>query len=152
MDGVVVNELTALGTIFSVIGAAISIWQAMKARGYKDEILHDRLKILLIELMGIAKRARDECKKIITPVGKPPRGVDQQIVINCIRDCLDKLKDNSHKFSLQTLQQIIVKIEKRIDLYASESDAKKKYSHADQIYKYLGDTISFLNQTIDSEI
>ena len=93
-----------------------------------------------------------ECKKIITPIGKPPRGVNQQQVINSIRECLDKIKDDEHKFSVETLPQSISQIEKHIDQYATESDDGKRHTIGDQIYKSLGEIISCLSKEVDRQI
>lgn len=152
MDGIAMSVISIIGAFFSAVGAIIAIQHAIKAGKYKDEILHDRVKMLLVDVMGIAKKARDECKKIITPIGKPPRGVDQQQVINSIRECLDKIKDDKHKFSVKTLPQNISQIEKYIDQYATESDDEKRHTVGDQIYKSLGEIISCLSKEVDRQI
>jgi len=146
------NTISIIGALFSIVGAIIAIRQAIKARNYKDEILHDRLKMLLVDAMGIAKKARVECRKIITPVGKPARGVDQQQVINSIRECLEKIKDNEHKFSVGTLPLSIKLTEIHIDQYAKESEDGKRYTIGNKIYEKLGEIISCLSREIDRQI
>ncbi len=146
------NAISIISAIFSVVGAIIAIRQAVKARNYKNEIFHDRLKIFLVDVIGIAKKAREECKKIITPVGKPIRGIDQQKVINSIRECLEIIKDNNHKLPVNTLGNSIIEIDYCIDHYAKEFEDKKRYALGDDIYKYLGDIISCLSKEIDHQI
>ena len=152
MDGVTMNTISIIGAFFSIVGAIVAIRHAIKARKYKDEILHDRLKMLLIDVMGIAKKARDECRKIITPIGKAIRGVDQQQVIDSIRECLEKIKDNNHKFSVETLPKSILQIEKHIAQYAKESEDKKRYAIGDQIHENLREIISCLSKEIDRQV
>ena len=152
MDGIDMNVISIIGAILSAVGAAVAVRQAVKARKYRDEILRDRLKIVLIEVVGIAKKARAESRKIITPIGKPVRGVDQQQVINSIRDCLEKVKDNNHRFSVDGFPQSINQIEGFIDEFAKEPDESKRYKIGDQIYKNLGDVISCLIEEIDCQV
>lgn len=140
------------GAVFSVIGAAIAIWQAHKAKSYRDEILRDRTKILLIDAIGVARKAREECRKIMTPVGKPVRGIDQQQVVNTIRDCVDKLKDNQHKFEQPKLRMFIESLEHEISNYTSQTEESKRFGIGDEIYKILGEIIGNLSHEIDRSV
>jgi hypothetical protein len=144
--------VSIIGALLSAIGAAVAIHQALRVKKYRDEILHDRLKILLFEVMGIAKKAREECRKIITPVGNHVRGVNQQIVVNSIRDCLEKIEDNSHKFSVDGLSEIMSQVDALIGKYTKETDESQRYSLGDQIYKLLGRIISCLTEEIDLQV
>lgn len=144
--------ISIIGAILSATGAAIAIWQALKIRKYRDEILYDRTKILLVDIIGIAKKTRDECRKIMTPVGKPIRGVDQQQVINSIRDCLDRIKDNSHKFATTSLSQIILQMENHMYFFVKEENEAERYKYGDKIYQSLGDIISLVSKEIDQKI
>jgi len=146
------NAVSIVGAVLSAIGAGVAIHQALKVKKYRDEILHDRLKILLFEVMGIAKKAREECRKIVTPVGKPVRGVDYQSVVNSIRDCIDKIRDNNHKFSVEELSQNISQVDKLINQYAKESEESQRHTLGDQMYKCIGDIISCLTEEIDRQV
>lgn len=76
--------------VVTTLGAAVSMIQAINAKksakiakSYRDEIALDRSKMTLLQLLPDAKRAREECRKIIKPVSdKANRGVDPQKVIN----------------------------------------------------------------------
>lgn len=144
--------LSFLGVILSGLGAIIALWQARKAKKYRDEIIQDRTKILLIDTIGIARKARDECRKIITQVGKPVRGVDQQEVINTIRDCLEKVMDNSHKFELEDISESIKSLDDNIAHYSREADKSKRFQLGDNIYVDLGEIIRQLSQEIDNKL
>lgn len=146
------DVLNLLSTGLSGIGAVIAIWQARKAKKYRDEILRDRTKILLIDTIGVAKKAREECRKIITPVGKPVRGVNQQEVINSIRDCLDKLKDNTHKFEKTNIASTITSLDSSIANYINEIDNVNRFSEGDRIYEALGEIIREIAHEIDRNV
>jgi hypothetical protein len=144
--------ISIIGAILSAVGAAITIWQALKVRKYRDEILQDRTKMLLVDIIGLAKKTRDECRKIITPAGKPIRGVDQQQVINLIRDCLDRIKDNTHKFETTSIDPIISQMDSYIYFYVREENEIERYKYGDKIYTSLGDIISLVSREIDRKI
>ncbi len=103
--------LDFLGAICSIAGAAVAAWQAYRAKKFRDEIVHDRVRRLLIDAVSITRQARSECQKIMTPVSRRVRGVDQQVVIDSIRACIENLQDNAHHFSSNQLNQAIVSIE-----------------------------------------
>lgn len=138
------------GAILSMMSAAIAIWQAYRARRYRDEILLDRRRRLLIDVSGVARRAREECRKIVTPVGQPVRGVDQQHVINSIRDCLDRIKDNAHQF--EVLDKALGEAEKQLDNYLQEQDESHRFAIGDMLYKALGVIIGIISEGMDREI
>lgn len=147
MDGV-----SILGAILSAVGAAIAIWQAYRARRYRDEILQDRRKMALVEAIGIARKARDECRKIVTPLGKPIRGVDQQQVVDSIRDCVDRLRDNAHKFQSPRVVGSVPKLERLVDDYTQARDEATRYKVADDMYKVLSNTIGSISEEIDRAV
>jgi hypothetical protein len=144
--------ISVVSAILSGIGAGIAIWQACKARKYRDEILQDRKKILLIDLTGIIQEAKKECLKIATPVNKPARGVDQQHVINTIRNCLDKIKNNTHKFRYSSIGKIISSTEGLVNDYVNEKDGAKRSAIADRMLSSMGNISSIISQEIDREI
>lgn len=140
------------GTAFSVIGAVISLWQAGRARKYRDEILRDRLRFVLIELIGIARKAREECRKLVTPVGKPVRGVDPQHVVNVIRDCVERIKDNAHKFNATDLTVSLTEVEQRLKTYVREQDPSARFAIGDTLYTSLSSVISRISEELDREM
>jgi len=144
--------VSIVSAVLSAIGAAIAIWQAYKAKTYRDEILRDRRKMALVETIGTARKARDECRKIVTPVGKPVRGLDQQQVFNAIRDCVDRLRDNAHKFQSIRLTGCVTTLEQLLGSYAQTTDEAARYKIADELYKALSDTIGAISEEIDRSV
>ena len=137
--------LTAMGTI-------VTIWQASKAKSYRDEILEDRQKLSLIELKSSLKQVRSECKKITTPVDKPFRGVDIQKVIDELQDFLDKMKENTHKIKLDKFQKSINSIETFIQNFKNESDPNKRNKIGDKLFKELSDLGGLIAENIDKKV
>ena len=146
------ETLSITAALFSIVGAIIAIWQATRAKKYRDEIGHDRLKIILIEISRVATNAREECRKIVTPVGKSIRGVDPQVVVNSIRDCIDRIKDNEHRFKTKEFRSNIAAIEQQLEKYINEKEESGRYAIGDLLYKMLSDIVSSVSEQIDSAI
>lgn len=144
--------ISIIGSVFSVLGALYAFYQANKAKQYKDEIQQDRKKMVLVDVIGIARHARKECRKIITPVGKPARGVVPQDVINSIRDCIERIHDNIHKFHFSKLNETISKIENQLKNYINENDETQRYSIGDNLYISLGELNRKINEELNSSI
>ena len=142
-----------VGAIFSVIGAIVAIRQARKARKYKDELLRDRKKMLLIDVFGLARRARDECGKML-PTGskRARRGVDSQQAISSIRECLDRIKDNEHKLTDPKLDAAIAATQHELQEYVRDNDESRRFAVAQKMYNSLSEIIRNISKGIDSEL
>jgi len=138
--------------VLTAIGTIITIWQASKAKSYRDEILEDRQKLSLIELKSSLKHVRSECKKITTPVNKPFRGVDTQKVIDELQDFLDKMKENTHKIKLDKFQKSIISIEVFIQNFKDESDPNERNKIGDKLFKELSDLGGLIAENIDKKM
>lgn len=142
-----------VGLILTFCGTALAFWQAYKAKSYRDEIQADRKKLILIELMPIAKSARDECKKITTPVGKPMRGVDHQKVISSIQELAEKLQEHSHRLKGNFREkEAVIKLQTHITNYTNDADQDSRNKIADKIYGELNSIIESLASSIDSSV
>ncbi len=142
-----------VGLILTFCGTGFAFYQAYKAKSYKDEIQADRQKLILIELMPIAKNARDECKKITTPVGKPMRGVDPQKVIHSIQSLAEKLQEYSHRLKGDFREkESVVKLQELITNYKKNVDSEERHKIADSIYSELNSIIESLATSIDSSV
>lgn len=146
------DVVSIVGAILSAIGAAIAVWQAYRARTFRDEILQDRRKMALVEAIGIARKAREECRKIVKPVGRAGRGVDPQQVVNTIRDCAERLRDNAHKFQSPRVGECVSKLEQLIETYARASEDEVRYTIAGDMYKALSDAICIVGVEIDRAV
>ncbi len=142
-----------LGLFLTFCGVALSFWQAYKAKTYKEEIQADRQKLILIELMPIAKSARDECKKIITPVNKPMRGVDSNKVITSIQELAEKLQEHSHRLKGDFREKAAVtNLQAFVSKYKNESVADERNKVADSIYSELNAIVESLATSIDGSV
>src|SRR5690625_2214611 len=126
MDGIMIVD-----TLFSIAGAAVSYWQATRANNYRDEVLRERRRRALSDLLVIARRAREECRGIMTPIGKSLRGIDPQKRIDSIRGCIDRLKEDGHQFRHTSLTKRMKDLEERIRLYVPEVNESTQYRVAD---------------------
>lgn len=143
----------AIGLILTFLGTALAFWQAYKAKSYRDEIQSDRQKLVLIELMPIAKSARDECRKITTPVNKPMRGVDPQKVIHEIRTLAEKLQEFSHRLTGNFEQKdLVISLQEDISKYTNEADQDSRNKIADGMYSTLNSIIESLATSIDKSV
>lgn len=147
------DSWNAIGLILTFCATALAFWQAYKAKSYRDEIQSDRQKLILIELMPIAKKARDECKKITTPVNKPMRGVDSQKIVHEIRGLAEKLQEYSHRLSGEFEQKDIVEaLKQNITEYIDEKNQSARYKIADKIYSSLNSIIESFSTNIDKKV
>lgn len=147
------DSWNAIGLILTFCGTALAFWQAYKAKSYRDEIQSDRQKLILIELMPIAKKARDECKKITTPVHKPMRGVDSQKIVHEVQGLAEKLQEYSHRLSGEFGQKDIVEALKgNITEYIAENNQSARYKIADKMYSSLNSIIESLSTSIDKKV
>lgn len=142
-----------VGLVLTFCGTALTFWQTYKAKSYRDEIQADRKKFILMELLPIAKSARDECKNYNSSK-KPMRGVDPQKVIHTIQILAEKLQEHSHhklkgNFSLK---EAVTKMSSYITNYINESDQDSRNKIADQIYSELNSIIELLAGNIDNSI
>lgn len=143
----------SFGLVLTFLGTGLAFWQAYKAKSYRDEIQADRKKLILIELMPVAKSARDECRKLVTPVSKPMRGVDPQKVIYSIQGLSEKLQEFNHRISGDIECSLFsLNLKQRITEYTNESDDGARHKIADQMYEELNSIIEFLAVGIDRSV
>jgi hypothetical protein len=142
-----------LGLLLTFCSTALAFYQAHRAKSYKEEILADRQKLVLIEIMPIAKSARDEIKKITTPVGKPMRGVDPQKVIHSVQDLAERLQEHSHRLKGNFREKkSVISLQGYIEDYKAEQVLEERYRIADLIYTELNKIVESLALSIDSSV
>lgn len=81
--------VTLTGTVVTLLGMAITIWQASQARDYKNQIKFDIRKINLANVTDRLKRAQDEIRRLPTSAQAVPRGVRPIELIHKIREQFD---------------------------------------------------------------
>ena len=142
-----------IGLVLTFLGTAITCWQAYKAKTYRDEIQIDRHRLALVELLPIAKSAREECRKIITPVNEPMRGVDPAIVISKIQTLSEKISENSHRINRDAYRKITqVKIDQLINQYKAKESESERFKIADSLYTEIGKIIQIMSSRFDASI
>lgn len=152
--------LNISGLVITTIGTVVTIWQAIKAKkysvtakNYRDEILSDRIRFALIDLLSIGKQTREECKKITTPVDKRhTRGVNSQKVINEIQDFSDRLKENCFKINNNDITKLAESLEKKIEEYKRNSAEDIRFYIADDIYKIMNESIILLSELLHKKM
>lgn len=81
--------MTNTGTAITLLGMAVTIWQASQARGYKNQIKFDIRKINLVNVGERLKRAQDEIRLLPTSAQGGARGVRPSELIHKIREQFD---------------------------------------------------------------
>lgn len=129
-----------LGLLLTALGTLLTCWQSYKAKTYKDEIKADRANLALYELIPKGLHARDECKKIKTPLdpARMPRGVSSEAVINTIEEFYEILQVNQHRLSNSTeISNAMSKLKDDLGQYRRQTAINWRFSIADRIYNHL---------------
>jgi len=129
-----------LGLLLTALGTGLSFWQSYKAKTYKDEIKADRASLALYELIPKGLSAKDECKKIKTPLnlGKVVRGLDYDAVIDSIETFHEALEVNQHRIgNPESLLLDMSKLKEYLTKYRQASEASVRFSIADTLYGHL---------------
>ena len=82
------ESITLAGTTVTLLGMAVTIWQASQARNYKNQIKFDIRKINLSGVIERLKRSQDEIRKLPTSE-KTSRGIKTNELILIIRSHFD---------------------------------------------------------------
>lgn len=81
--------ITISGSIVTLFGMGITIWQASQARDYKNQIKFDIRKINIANVAERLKRAQDEIRRLPTSMQSVPRGLKPTELIQKIREQFD---------------------------------------------------------------
>lgn len=81
--------VSIVGTVVTLLGTAITIWQTTQARSYKNQIKFDIRKINLVNVNERLKRAQDEIRRLPTSSQSMPRGIRPNELIQKIREQFD---------------------------------------------------------------
>lgn len=136
------------GTVLSGIGATISIWQAARAKSYRDEVVFARKHSVIIDLVGTLKQARDECRKIATPLEKRMRGIDAGAIIKHVMIAREKTSEYGHRFDDKRASELAVSIGGLLTRYG-ESDAQGKLESSSLLYQEVSHLVDHLAKRLD---
>lgn len=135
----------------AIVAAGIAVWQAWKAKGYKNEILSDRRRYALVDMFASAKRAREDVKKLTRPVsGRPMRGVNPSEVLAVTQDCVDEIDQNCHRYGIDGLEQIVGDLRQCLRDYTAASTDDDRFSLADSMQDKLSQMIRAAKQKMDA--
>ncbi|MHC2065890.1 hypothetical protein ACYFX5_00315 [Bremerella sp. T1] len=81
--------VTVVGTVVTLAGTAVTIWQATQARTYRNQLKSDIRKFGLTTVIERLKRAQDEIRRLPTSNKNKARGVRPQELIQKIREHFD---------------------------------------------------------------
>ncbi len=81
--------VTLAGTVVTLFGMAVTIWQALQARNYKNQIKFNLRKIDLEHIIERLKRAQDDIRRLPTSLQNIPRGIRPIDLIHKIREQFD---------------------------------------------------------------
>lgn len=140
------------GLLLTAIGTGLTFWQSYKARSYKNEIVLDRAKSTIPELIRMANEAKSNCRKIVRPVdiNNPPRGVDQQDVIDKIEIFLEHVQENNHRIKkIIDIEAVISNAKTNITNYKTAPTERYKYSYAGELQSNINIITVKLNEARD---
>lgn len=81
--------ITIGGSIITLLGTAITIWQTLQAKSYKDQIIIDTRKIKLNLVIESLKKAQHEIRDFPTSINQLPRGMKFNELIKKTREHFD---------------------------------------------------------------
>lgn len=81
--------VTIIGTLVTLLGMGITIWQALQVRKYRDQIKSDVRKINLTGVSERLKRAQEDIRRLPTSSQSIPRGVRPTELIRATREHFD---------------------------------------------------------------
>lgn len=142
--------ITLIGTVVTLLGMGITIWQAAQARNYRNEIKFDIRKINLSGVAERMRKAQDDIRKLPTSNSNTQRGVKANDLIQSIRSHFD--------FSLSALdasgpdgdiRNLLSTAQKNLNAYEVSSNAMTPSAqNVHELQVSVQDTISQANSRI----
>lgn len=144
------STLTIVGTVVTLVGTGVTVWQASKAREYKEQIKFDVRKINLASVSERLKRAQEEIRRLPTSSQSTARGVRPNELIKNTREHFDvalgTLDANGPDASARTK---LVAAQNNLNSYElswNAGDVKPQCAH--ELQAQVQDVISILGSTI----
>jgi len=144
------SAITLSGTAVTLIGMAVTIWQAYQARNYKAQIKFDIRKINLSNVNERLKRAQDEVRRLPISIQNVPRGIKPPELIHKIREQFDIALGTLDAVGPDSsVRQLLVEAQSKLNSY--EIDWNSSSPNASDVHELqikIQDAISTLNTTI----
>lgn len=144
------DEITIIGVAVTLLGMAITIWQASQARSYKNQIKFDIRKINLSNINEGLRRAQDEIRRLPTSLQSASRGVKQKELIHKIREQFDRalgaLDSTGPDAGVRTM---LIEAQTKLNAYEISWDSgEPNPQHAHELQAKMQDAVSTLSSTI----
>lgn len=125
----ILDILTWLSSIITVISMLITIWQACKVKTYKQQVLFDLRKIAIYEAGEYLRRAQEDCRKLLH---SSRRGQNDLKACDMIQEYIDRARNRfNQKNSDIDIKQLLDKINQELRCIRGSSGS------FDKLYEYL---------------
>jgi hypothetical protein len=140
--------------VISVIAAFFSFSQAKEAKNYRDELIVDRKRSILINAKNEFEHARRQIKKLRSynvHVAKP-RGLDVKEIIDSSSKAQESLMDHRQLLNSDLIDRKSKKFGEYIQAYQNTDDIVSKFEIAEDLYKLSTEIISELQGEISRSL
>ncbi|MBX8489304.1 hypothetical protein K5D42_05390 [Pseudomonas cichorii] len=142
--------VTAIGTVVTLLGMLITIWQASAARNYKNQVRSDIRRINLVSVSGSLKRAQEEIRRLPTSNQVSLRGVRPSELIQKAREHFDSalgILDSTGPDA--NVRSLLGCAQKKLNSYEiSWNSGQPKPQDVHELQTNLQDAVSELSNTI----
>lgn len=144
------SAITVAGTLVTLFGMGITIWQASEARNYKNQVKSDIRKINLVSVTDSIKRAQDEIRRLPTSIQALPRGVRPNEIIQKAREHFDNALGTLDLTGPDAAVRLLIgEAQKKLNSYdISWNSGKPNPQDVHELQANMQDAVSNLSTTI----
>ena len=133
----------------SIIGTAITLWQASKVRRYRLQIAFDLRKIHLSEVRELWRRAQDEGRKLLSHVQQLNRGKSVLAITENIQAYIDRSLNLLHlSGSDSDLREKILSAQTHLRSFQHSYNEDEKRQFVSDMHAVIQDTISLCQERV----
>jgi hypothetical protein len=141
--------ITIFGTIITVIGTGVTLWQAYKVKSYSKRIAYDLRKIHLSEVIDNLKRAQDEGRKLISQVVQLKRGKNNTTISENIQKHIDYALNLIHvNGSDNDVRNKILEAQFKFRDFQSSEDQVVRETCVSEMHALIQETVSLSKERI----
>jgi len=142
--------ITIIGTLVTLLGMGIAIWQTSQARSYKNQIQLDIRKINLSNIIESLKRAQDEIRRLPTSIQSAIRGVKPSELIHKTREQFDIALGTLDSLGPDaSVRTILVEAQSKLNAYEISWNAgSPNPQDVHELQAKMQDAVSTLSSTI----
>lgn len=143
--------ITIVGTCLTALGTAVTIWQALKVKAYREQIAFDLRKIHLSEIGELLRRAQDEGRKLLSQVQQLNRGKSMISITDDIQSYIDKSLNLLHLSGPDTdLRKQILDSQGKLRDFQKTDDVGEKKQCVSDMHIIIQDSISICKERISN--